>query len=170
MGPADSDRISRVPPYSGYCYASETIRIRDYHPLRLFFPEYSTSIHSCNVAVLQPRRCRNINGLGCCAFARHYWRNHYCFLFLQVMRCFSSLRSLPCERDIPNCSGWVAPFGNPGVVWLFAPNPGLSQLITSFFASKSQGIHRLPLFACFTLFSWKLRVESWKLVFLTLNS
>ena len=27
---------------------------------------------------------------------------------------------------------------------LFAPTPGLSQLITSFFASESQGIHRLP--------------------------
>ena len=31
--------------------------------------------------------------LGCSAFARHYLRNHCCFLFLQVLRCFSSLRS-----------------------------------------------------------------------------
>ena len=59
---------------------------------------------------------------------------------------------------------WVAPFGNPGVKWLFAPNPGLSQLITSFVASKSQGIHRLPFVACLNLMtSWKLKVESWKL-------
>lgn len=28
--------------------------------------------------------------------------------------------------------------------WLFAPSPDLSQLITSFIASESQGIHRLP--------------------------
>ena len=40
--------------------------------------------------VLQPRRCRNIGGLGSCAFARHYLRNHFCFLFLRVLRCFSS--------------------------------------------------------------------------------
>ena len=32
---------------------------------------------------------------------------------------------------------------------LFAPSPGLSQLITSFFASESQGIHRLPLLTFF---------------------
>ena len=28
--------------------------------------------------------------MGFCAFARHYLRNHFCFLFLRVMRCFSS--------------------------------------------------------------------------------
>ena len=45
------------------------------------------------VAVLQPRPCRNRTGLGFSPFARHYWGNHSCFLFLQVLRCFSSLRS-----------------------------------------------------------------------------
>jgi hypothetical protein len=34
-------------------------------------------------------------GLGSSAFARHYLRNHCCFLFLQVLRCFSSLRLPP---------------------------------------------------------------------------
>src|SRR6201995_1772980 len=29
------------------------------------------------------------------AFARHYSRNHTCFLFLRVLRCFTSPRSLP---------------------------------------------------------------------------
>ena len=42
------------------------------------------------IVVLQPRICRNIFGLGCSAFARHYLRNHYYFLFLRVLRCFSS--------------------------------------------------------------------------------
>ena len=32
-------------------------------------------------------------GLGSSAFARHYLRNHFCFLFLQVLRCFNSLGS-----------------------------------------------------------------------------
>ena len=31
-------------------------------------------------------------GLGSSPFARHYWGNHSYFLFLQVLRCFSSLR------------------------------------------------------------------------------
>ena len=46
--------------------------------------------------VLQPRvmHCY-ILGLGSCAFARHYLRNHFCFLFLRVMRCFSSPGSPP---------------------------------------------------------------------------
>ena len=34
-------------------------------------------------------------GLGCSPFARHYWGNHCYFLFLQVLRCFSSLRMPP---------------------------------------------------------------------------
>ena len=50
--------------------------------------------------VLQPHICRNINGLGYSASARRYWRNHYCFLFLRVLRCFSSPR-LPSFRNIP---------------------------------------------------------------------
>jgi hypothetical protein len=32
------------------------------------------------------------DGLGCSAFARRYWRNHYCFLFLWVLRWFTSPR------------------------------------------------------------------------------
>ena len=34
-------------------------------------------------------------GLASSAFARHYSRNHNCFLFLWVLRCFTSPRSLP---------------------------------------------------------------------------
>ena len=32
----------------------------------------------------------SIRGLGCSDFARHYFRNRFCFLFLRVLRCFSS--------------------------------------------------------------------------------
>ena len=41
--------------------------------------------------VLHPRaRPQDRPGLGSCAFARHYLRNHCYFLFLRVLRCFSS--------------------------------------------------------------------------------
>ena len=40
-------------------------------------------------AVLQPRATPE-TGLGSCAFARHYLRNRFYFLFLRVLRCFSS--------------------------------------------------------------------------------
>ena len=37
-------------------------------------------------------RCHKA-GLGSSPVARHYWGNHCYFLFLEVLRCFSSLRS-----------------------------------------------------------------------------
>src|SRR5690606_37215347 len=58
-------------------------------PIRFqFIPWY-------NNAVLQPPICRNITGLGFSAFARHYLRNHSCFLLLRLLRRFSSARSPP---------------------------------------------------------------------------
>ena len=92
-----------------------------------------------------PGTRRHDPGLGSSAFARHYLRNHVCFLFLRVLRCFSSPRSPP-----GNMPGWHR-FTVPGCPirksrdqGTFAPPPGLSQLVTSFLASRSQGIHRLP--------------------------
>ena len=43
-----------------------------------------------------PNNCRlsQVTGLASSDFARHYSRNHYCFLFLRVLRCFTSPRSL----------------------------------------------------------------------------
>ena len=48
---------------------------------------------SCHVAVLQPQKVRKPPGLGSSPFARHYSGNHFCFLFLPLLRCFSSRRS-----------------------------------------------------------------------------
>jgi hypothetical protein len=48
---------------------------------------YKFTVH---ITVLQPQFCRNKTGLGCSLFARHYLGNHYCFIFLRVLRCFSS--------------------------------------------------------------------------------
>src|SRR5882762_11772756 len=59
-------------------------------------------------------------GLGCSAFARHYLRNHFRFLFLGLLRCFTSPRLasvglsihptiMPCYRH------WVVPFGHPRI-------------------------------------------------------
>src|SRR5699024_7881568 len=41
-----------------------------------------------------PCRVSHVIGLASSAFARHYYQNHHCFLFLQVLRCFTSPRSL----------------------------------------------------------------------------
>ena len=44
--------------------------------------------------------CITTRGLGFSDFARHYFRNHFCFLFLRVLRCFSSPGSLPIPMDL----------------------------------------------------------------------
>ena len=49
----------------------------------------------CDIAVLQPRGCRDSPGLGSSPVARRYWGNHSYFLFLRVLRCFSSPRWPP---------------------------------------------------------------------------
>ena len=59
-------------------------------------------------------------GLGCSAFARRYSRNRGCFLFLRVLRCFSSPGWPPptygfSRRITRDEARWVAPFGNPRI-------------------------------------------------------
>ena len=46
-----------------------------------------------HIVVLQPPHCRNRAGLGSSPVARRYWGNHSYFLFLRLLRCFSSPRS-----------------------------------------------------------------------------
>ena len=74
------------------------IRIQGCHLLWRRFPTHFFSSVFFRSAVLLPRQCRNTGGLGCSPVARHYWGNHSCFLFLQVLRCFSSLRWPPLKR------------------------------------------------------------------------
>ena len=72
-----------------------------------------------------------------------------CFLFLPVLRCFTSRRSLQhaytfsvWSHTITACG--VSPFGNPGLNARLSAPPGLSQIPTSFIGSCYQGIHHAP--------------------------
>ena len=60
MVPADSDRIPRVPPYSGYPKEFTVFRLQDSHLLRFSFPPNSTIlwIYNSVYKVLQPRSSR----------------------------------------------------------------------------------------------------------------
>ena len=90
--------------------------VRGYHPLRPAFPCSSSQIR-LNYVVLLPLSSLNYSGLGSCAFARHYWRNHCCFLLLQVLRCFSSLGLLATSlQHIRPSARWVTPFGHPRII------------------------------------------------------
>src|SRR6266487_4999120 len=95
----DSRGISRVPRYSGTCPASQstvvyravTVSGRSFQIVRL--ADWLITRRPCGPAGPTTPPCKH-DGLGCSAFARRYWRNHYCFLFLQVLRWFTSLRCL----------------------------------------------------------------------------
>ena len=72
------------------------------------------------------------------------------FLFLALLRCFSSGRSLlypmNSDKDILGLPRWVSPFGNLRIkAWLTAPR-SLWQPSASFIASWYQGIHLYALF------------------------
>ena len=100
------------------------LRVPAFHRLWGAFPSASTHHVSCDIAVLQPRKCLNTSGLGSSPFARHYLRNHNCFLFLRVLRCFSSPRSLISKRCTWSSTKWVTPFGNVRITGrLHLPEP-----------------------------------------------
>ena len=68
-------------------------RLRGFHSLQRCFPTAST----INLTLCRGPTTPHCCGLGCSPFARRYLGNHYCFLFLLVLRCFSS-QGLPCSR------------------------------------------------------------------------
>ena len=98
MVPDDSDRSPRAPPYSGVSMTRCSLPVREYHPLRRDFPDASGSCIRYFLEILQPRKVRKLHGLGSSRFDRHYSGNRSFFLFLRVLRCFSSPGSLSVFR------------------------------------------------------------------------
>src|SRR5690606_15338673 len=72
--------------------------------------------------------------------------NHCCFLLLRLLRCFSSARSRIIR---PAFSRAGYPIRKSADQFAFANPRGLSQLVTSFFASESLGIPRVPFLTFF---------------------
>ena len=94
-------RAFRVPGYLRtetkkiFCF-----RLWDYHPLGSSFPAHQSNkkfdnFSDINITSL-PRNTLHltVQGLVFSAFARRYWRNACLFIFLQVLKCFTSLRTL----------------------------------------------------------------------------
>lgn len=144
MVSALSYEISRVSHYSGFISPSLCFHIQDFHLLWFTFPGNSTNIILGFIDNPNPTNI-TIYGLGSSCFARHYFRNRYYFLFLWVLRCFSSPRSLPIHYfthvwiySLFYCMSSL--IRTPTARWIFAPPRGFSQLITSFFGSWYLGI------------------------------
>lgn len=104
---ADSHGISRAPCYSGkhpeatmsFVYRTLTVYGRPSQAVQLPKRFITPRPGGSQIRMLPQPRTRNTcrlshaHGLGSSAFAHHYSRNHYCFLFLRVLRCFTSPRS-----------------------------------------------------------------------------
>ena len=103
MVPADSNRISLVPRYSGFHWLAT---IYTYGAFTL----YGSTFQKISFDVVyrmwsyNPSPARK-TGLGSSLFARHYSGNHYYFLFLRVLRCISSPGWLSFEWYVFNVSG-----------------------------------------------------------------
>jgi hypothetical protein len=152
MVSVDSRRVSRAPRYSGTGFESRSFSFtrlsRSMAPLPRGL-QLTTGLVTLLLPALQPPLDRDPLGLGCCDFARHYFRNRGFFLFLQVLRWFTSLSLL-----VPNYV-FIGPYYGFTVVGfpirtspsqsLLAARRGLSQLATSFIAIFCQGIHHAPL-------------------------
>ena len=108
----DSGGIPRVPPYSGSTWLKLCLRLRDCYPLRSILPDGSTNIifpHWCPTTPAEA-------GLGSSRFARRYSGNRVYFLFLRVLRCFSSPglppNALCIHALVTSLRRWVPPFGH----------------------------------------------------------
>ena len=154
-GPARFTRNSTSSVILGYSLnGARCLRLRGYHPLRRRFPAdlnftSSFSLRTSTAALVEqtpqphtrnPCRVSHACGLASSDFARHYSRNHSCFLFLWVLRCFTSPRSLPTPYFIQvqvtgHDSSQVSPFGHPRITARLPTPQGLSQAPTSFIGS-----------------------------------
>ncbi len=142
MVPVASRRVSRAPRYSGTSFESGSIFA--YVAITLYGPSFqraSTNDRIGNSTVAGPTTPvspEGDTGLGCSDFARHYFRNRGFFLFLQVLRWFTSLGLLVPDYGFIGPYGGFTPVGfpirkSPDQSLLAAPR-GLSQLATSFIA------------------------------------
>ena len=114
MVPPTSHRVPRVPWYSGYCRPSSSFTYGAFTLCGRLSQSRSAGLLGNLWQSITPS-CTH-DGLGSSAFARRYLRNRCFFLFLRLLRCFSSAGS-PCMTMDSSCSTcgfhmWVSPFGN----------------------------------------------------------
>ena len=141
MVPPISHKVSRVSWYSGYCRCLPLSNTR----LSLSLAGFPKTFLLASNSLLQsitPERTRS--GLGSFPFARRYSGNRCFFLFLRVLRCFSSPGSLhtPMDsvHDDRSSSCRVPPFRHPrlnGYLLLPAAFRSLSRLSSALSAKAS---------------------------------
>ena len=97
MVPLTSHKVSRVSWYSGSCKVSSAFTYGAFTLCGRLSQNRSVSFQESLMQSVTPE-CTH-SGLGSSAFARRYLQNRVFFLFLRVLRCFSSPGSLPYVMD-----------------------------------------------------------------------
>ena len=92
-----SHKVSRVSWYSGSCSVSSAFTYGAFTLCGRLSQNRSVSFQESLMQSVTPE-CTH-SGLGSSAFARRYLQNRVFFLFLRVLRCFSSPGSLPYVMD-----------------------------------------------------------------------
>ena len=114
MVPLTSHKVPRVSWYSGSCSVSSAFTYGAFTLCGRLSQNRSVSFQESLMQSVTPR-CTH-PGLGSSAFARRYLQNRVFFLFLRVLRCFSSPGSLPYVMDWRMDDGGVlrrvSPFRN----------------------------------------------------------
>ena len=115
-GPAGFTQGSTCPALLGIPLCFRRLRVRDSHPLRTDFPDCSTRLL---LAISRSHNPRKAGTLRVWAPPRSLAATGgitFCFLFLRVLRCFSSPGSPHyVSSDTGASLPWVAPFGHPRV-------------------------------------------------------
>ena len=149
MVPPSSHGISRAPRYFGYCSSTFVFTYR----ILTFSDQPSHAVRLTIVvlnAVLNPERIAPL-GLASSAFARHYSQNLGWFLFLALLRCFSSGGSphIPIY-SVYDTWTWLhvdCSIRTSTDQCLLTTPRSFSQLTTSFIGSQCQGILHMLFFA-----------------------
>ena len=117
MVPAYSTRVSRVPAYSGYRYVDLVFAYGAFTLFGRLSQNLSANLTESRLWS-EPRYARH-SGLASSAFARRDLRNRCFFLFLRLLRCFSTPGSPPYTMDScmddRSSSCRVAPFRYPWI-------------------------------------------------------
>ena len=143
MVPPTSNRVPRVRSYSGFHLSWLSFAYGNFTLFVCTFQYYSAH-YASNVWWPITPNCKQL-GLASFHFARRYFGNRCFFLFLGLLRCFSSPRSPRIPMYSIYATGALPPVGSPIRISagyrICAPYRSFSQLITSFVGSQCLGIH-----------------------------
>ena len=117
MVPAGSRRVTRAPRYSGIRLVIDNVRVNGCHVLRRGFPDPFRSAAVRRIGGPTTPDVPKHGGFGLLpSRSPLLGESLVYFLFLRVLRCFSSPR-LPLHSSADNSPSdcWVVPFGNPRI-------------------------------------------------------